>query len=317
MTEAYSSLVLEHFRRPRNRGRHPRANASAEGANPLCGDRIRIECEVSGARVVSIMFTGDACAICVASASLLSGRVEAMAIPDVMAMPDDEVVGWLEGAVPPARRRCATLPLDTLRHALTPLVPVSIVRPVILAAGAGRRFGGDKLLALVDGEPMIRIVAGAYAELCGRATVVVSRDARLAAALEGLPVDIVVNAGADEGIASSIRAGIAGNAHRPAVMIALADEPRVDRPLVMKVMQLWHERRAPIVVPRYNGEPGHPVLFDQAIYGDLLELKGDRGAKGLIDRLGDAVLSVDVEQPRPIDIDRPEDLDRLAAGGAE
>jgi molybdenum cofactor cytidylyltransferase len=308
---SYTAVVLEHFRRPHNKGRHPNPNASAEGANPSCGDRIRIECAVSSARVVSVMFTGDACAICVASASLLSGRVRGMSIPGAMILPDDEILRWLGGEIPAARRRCATLPLDTLRQALTPFVAVSIVRPVILAAGAGRRFGGDKLLALIDGVPLIRFAAAAYAELCGQVTVVISKDERLRAAVADLPVQIVVNEDADEGIASSIRAGVAASGLHPAVMIALADEPRVDRALVVRVMRLWHERGAPIVVPRYNGEPGHPVLFDKAVYGDLMKLSGDRGARGLIDSFGAAVLSVDVDQPRPVDIDRPADIEQL------
>ena len=104
---SYTDLVIEHFRRPHNKGRHPNPNAVAEGANPLCGDRIRIECEVSAARVSSAMFTGDACAICVASASLLSDRVRGMNVRDVMTIADESVVDALQGAVPPARRRCA------------------------------------------------------------------------------------------------------------------------------------------------------------------------------------------------------------------
>jgi molybdenum cofactor cytidylyltransferase len=307
----YTDLVLEHFRRPHNKGRHPRANAGAEGANPLCGDRIRIECEVSGARVLSAMFSGDACAICVASASLLSDLVRGKSVRDIMTLDDASAFEALGGEVPPARRRCATLPLETLRHALTPFVAVSVARPVVLAAGFGRRFGGDKMLAEIDGVPMIRLVAGAYAELCGQVTLVVSDDERLRAAVAGLQVELVVNEQAGEGIASSIRAAVEHSREHPALMIALGDEPRVDRSLVMRVMQLWHETRAPVVVPRYNGEPGHPVLFDEAVYGDLLSLKGDRGAKGLIDRYGDKVLSVDVDGPRPIDIDVTADLDKL------
>jgi molybdenum cofactor cytidylyltransferase len=270
-----------------------------------------MECEVSGARVVSAMFTGDACAICVASASLLSERARGMPVRDIMTLGDQSAVDALRGAVPPARRRCATLPLETLRQALTPFVAVSIARPVVLAAGFGRRFGGDKMLAEIDGVPMVRIVASAYAELCGQATLVVSDDARLRAAVEGLHVDLVVNERASEGIASSIRAAVEHSREHPALMIALGDEPRVDRSLVMRVMQLWHETRAPVVVPRYNGEPGHPVLFDEAVYGDLLSLKGDRGAKGLIERYGDEVLSVDVDGPRPVDVDVTADLDKL------
>lgn len=311
MTESYPALVLEHFRRPRNKGRHPRPNASAEGANPLCGDRIRIECEVSGTRVLSAMFTGDACAICVASASLLSERVRGMTVLEIMTIADESALDALDGSVPPPRRRCATLPLDTLRHALSPFVPVSIVRPIVLAAGAGRRFGGDKMLALVDGEPLIRVVASAYAELCGRATVVIPPDDRLRVALDGIAADIVVNDRSSEGIASSIRTGVASCAPHPAVMIALGDEPRVDRTLVMKVMRLWHEARAPIVVPLYNGEPGHPVLFDGTVYPDLLQLTGDRGARGLIEGMGNRVLSVDAGGHRPLDIDLPEDLGKL------
>jgi len=311
VTESYPDLVLEHFRRPRNKGRHPRPNASAEGANALCGDRIRIECEVSGARVVSAMFTGDACAICVASASLLSERVRGMPVLEIMTIADDSALHALEGPVPPARRRCATLPLDTLRHALSPFVPVSIVRPVVLAAGAGRRFGGGKMLAPIDGEPLIRVVASAYAELCGRVTVVIPPDDRLRAALDGIAVDTVVNEHSSEGIASSIRAGVADCASHPAVMIALGDEPRVDRTLVMKVMRLWHESRAPVVVPLYNGEPGHPVLFDETVYPDLLQLTGDRGARGLIERMAARVLPVDAGGDRPLDIDSPEDLGRF------
>lgn len=307
----YTDLVVQLFRQPHNKGRHPNPNASAEGANPLCGDRIRIECEVSSARVVTAMFTGDACAICVASASLLSDRVRGMTVRDVMTIADESVIDALQGAVPPARRRCATLPIETLRQALTPFVAVSIARPVVLAAGAGRRFGGDKMLADVDGQPMVRHVASAYAELCGGVTIVVSSDPRLARALDGVAADVVVNREANEGIAASIRAAVEHSRAHPALMIALGDEPRVDRALVMRVMQLWHESRAPMVVPRYSGEPGHPVLFDEATYDDLLTLTGDRGAKGLIERYGSKVLAVDVEGPRPVDIDTTKDLERL------
>jgi CTP:molybdopterin cytidylyltransferase MocA/NifU-like protein involved in Fe-S cluster formation len=308
---SYTDLVIEHFRRPHNKGRHPNPNAAAEGANPLCGDRIRMECDVLGARVVSAMFSGDACAICVASASLLSDRVRGASVREIMALSDESVIEALQDAVPPARRRCAILPLETLRQALTPFVAVSIARPVVLAAGAGRRFGGDKMLATIDGQPMIRQVATAYTELCGQATIVISGDERLRAAIDGLPVDVVVNEQAAEGIASSIRLAVEHSRNHPALMIALGDEPRVDRGLVMRVMQLWHDTRAPIVAPRYNDGPGHPVLFDEATYDDLLALSADRGARGLIERYGTKVLSVEVGGPRPVDIDTTKDLEKL------
>ena len=105
MTEPYSSVVLEHFRRPHNRGRLENANAVAEGLNPLCGDRIRIECEVADGRIGDAAFTGDACAICVAAASVLSERVKGLSLQAAMMIGDQQIVRWLEGPVPTARRR--------------------------------------------------------------------------------------------------------------------------------------------------------------------------------------------------------------------
>ena len=311
MTGSYSSVVLEHFRRPMNRERLANANAVADGSNPLCGDRIRIECEVTAGRIEHAAFTGDACAICVAAASVLSDRVTGMAVRDTMAIGDRQLIAWLEAPLPPARVRCATLPLETLQRALTPLVPVAPARPVILAAGTGSRFGGDKLTAMVDGEPMLRGVVRAYAAVCGRVTVVTRSQSQFDAALEGLPVTVVTNADADEGIASSIRAAVSSCSDRPAVMIALGDEPRVDRSLVVAVIDRWQETGATVVAPRFGGVLGHPVLFDRNCFADLLALDGDAGARGVIRHLRDRVQYVDVDRAPPADIDSQDDLRKL------
>jgi CTP:molybdopterin cytidylyltransferase MocA/NifU-like protein involved in Fe-S cluster formation len=309
--DSYSSVVLEHFHHPLNRGRLENANASAEGSNPLCGDRIRIECEVEAGRVEDAAFTGDACAICIAAASMLSERVKGLTVQIAMLLGDQQLVDWLEGPVPPARRRCATLPLETLHRALLALVPPTPVRPVILAAGGGRRFGGDKLTAMVDGEPMLRGVVRAYAALCGRVTVVARSQSQFETTLHDLPVTVVANPDADEGIASSIRAAVSSCSDRPAVMIALADEPRVDRTLVVAVLNRWQETAAPVVAPRFAGIVGHPVVFDRSCFADLLALDGDTGARGVIRKMGDAVQYVDVDRTPPVDIDTPDDLGRL------
>lgn len=118
MTSAYRAVVLEHFRHPRNRGPLVGATASVEGANPLCGDRIRIEVLTDGECVVDARFTADACALCIASASLLTDYVRGMHVADACAV----YLAWLheslEGAPPAARAKCAILPLDTLHRAL-------------------------------------------------------------------------------------------------------------------------------------------------------------------------------------------------------
>ena len=115
---AYREIVLEHFRRPRNRGPLAGADVSIEGANPLCGDRVRVELRVVEGAIAAAGFTADACVLCVASASLLTEHVRGMRASDVRELGDAIALELVGGSVPAARRRCATLPLDTLRRAL-------------------------------------------------------------------------------------------------------------------------------------------------------------------------------------------------------
>jgi nitrogen fixation protein NifU and related proteins len=115
---AFRAAVLEHFRRPRNRGTLDAPSAQAEGANPLCGDRVRIQIVVAGDVVTDARFTADACAICVASASVLTDHVRGLSLGDARAVETAWVYDALEGEPPSARRRCALLPFDTLKRAL-------------------------------------------------------------------------------------------------------------------------------------------------------------------------------------------------------
>jgi nitrogen fixation NifU-like protein len=118
---AYRRVVIELFRHPKNRGPLADASASAEGANLLCGDRIRIELRGDRSHVSEARFTADACALCIAAASLLTERVRGMSVDDALRVDTGWLFESLEGEPPPARRKCAILPLDTLRRALAAL----------------------------------------------------------------------------------------------------------------------------------------------------------------------------------------------------
>ena len=109
--DLYSDVVLEHYRRPRNRGRLPNADATAEAANPLCGDVIRFEIAVEGETIREARFSGDACAISTAAASILTGLVFGAPLGDVARITDTQMIAELKAAIPPARMRCAVLPL--------------------------------------------------------------------------------------------------------------------------------------------------------------------------------------------------------------
>jgi len=113
----YGDVIGEHFRRPRNQGPLPDATAAAEVVNPLCGDRIRVAVLVDRGSIVDARFVANACAICIAAASLLTEHVRGMSHNDGARLDDASVLA-LVGTVPPGRTRCATLPVEALRRAL-------------------------------------------------------------------------------------------------------------------------------------------------------------------------------------------------------
>jgi nitrogen fixation NifU-like protein len=123
MTLPYGAIVLDHFRRPRNRRALDTPTTTREGYNPLCGDRVRIELELEEGAVRSAAFTANACVICTASASLLTERVTGLSLERASQLTDEETIAALGTQVPAGRLMCAILPVRTLREALAGLPP--------------------------------------------------------------------------------------------------------------------------------------------------------------------------------------------------
>ena len=191
-----------------------------------------------------------------------------------------------------------------------------MVAGLLLASGASRRFGSNKLLADLAGRPVARWSAEALAAAVDSLVVVIPPEsAALRAVLRGLPVRFVENDTAHEGMASSIRAGVAALSRDvEAVVIALGDQPTIDPQVVRRVVTAW--RAAPVgasaVTTAYTDGRGHPTLFAAEHFPSLLTLEGDRGARDLLASLGDAVAVVEVAGARPADVDTPETLEKLA-----
>jgi nitrogen fixation NifU-like protein len=114
----YSATILEHFRRPRNRGPLEHADRAGEAHNPLCGDRIRLALRTRDEQILETRFHADACAICIASASLLTERLHGMDLNAARMIDEATVISALGADLREERRRCATLPLEALRAAL-------------------------------------------------------------------------------------------------------------------------------------------------------------------------------------------------------
>ena len=181
------------------------------------------------------------------------------------------------------------------------------IAAVILAAGAGRRMGGPKALLVVDGETLLR--RAARAALAAGCAPVVAVVGPWDPELEDLGVLRVPNPEADEGMASSIRTGLAALPHGvEAVLILAVDQPAVDAALLRGLLELFQTASGRPAACAYADTLGVPAVFPARLIPDLLDLRGDRGAKALLLQEGAVTL------PFPEgaqDLDRPGDLTRV------
>lgn len=184
---------------------------------------------------------------------------------------------------------------------------------VVLAAGAGSRFGGGKLLTaygrgvLLDGA-----LAAAFAAPVRRVTVVTGADGSQvaeAAMAYDPSVQIVDAHDWEEGMAASLRAGIAGlPADAEACMIFLGDMPRVPH-AVLKPLCEAVRNGAWAAAPVFGGRRGNPVVISRALFPQVLALKGDMGARAILHALGDRLALIEAPDDGVLfDVDEPADV---------
>jgi CTP:molybdopterin cytidylyltransferase MocA/NifU-like protein involved in Fe-S cluster formation len=323
MPNPYGPKLIEHFRHPRNRGTLASPTISQEGTNPLCGDRVRIELCVVDHIVREARFTANACALCVASASVLTGLVTGAPFEEVETLTVDDLLRPLESDVPASRINCIRLPLTVMHtglllyrrtHGLAASERPQPVVAVVLAAGRARRFGAQKLLAPYGDSTVLRTVIETLRRCAvDHVVVVTGADGEaMRSSLAGLPVSWVVNRQAEQGMSSSIAAGMADLAPNVgAALVVLGDQPTLSAQVVDRLVHSWRNGNGPIVAPRYHGLRGNPVLFDRSVFEELHGLEGDRGARDLIAADPDRVMHVDVAEPPPLDLDTLSDYDEL------
>ncbi|MFB6298003.1 MAG: NTP transferase domain-containing protein [Salinirussus sp.] len=185
---------------------------------------------------------------------------------------------------------------------------------VLLAAGMGTRFeAGNKLLAAVDGVPIVRRAARSLvvSSVAG-VTAVVGHDAEaVRGALAGLDLSIRHNPDYERGQSTSVGTGVEAARQRgwDACLFALGDMPAVSPATVDTLVGAYREGRGTVLAPAYDGMRGNPVLFDGRHYGELTAVTGDRGGRAIIEEQGTLVPVDDPGVRR--DVDRTEDLDGL------
>lgn len=185
------------------------------------------------------------------------------------------------------------------------------VAAIILAAGGSRRLGRPKLLIPYQGVPLLRrAIDAASGAGCVEVLVVLGGDRdHYRPLLQGTPARGVHNPDYDQGMSSSIRAGIRALArHAEAAVIMLADQPRIDAKIVRGLIDAYTHTRKRIVACRYGPVLGAPTLFDRSMFVELLLLEGDQGARAVMDTHPRDVGAVEIPPQAALDIDLPEDV---------
>jgi molybdenum cofactor cytidylyltransferase len=182
-----------------------------------------------------------------------------------------------------------------------------VIAGLVLAAGASRRLGRNKLLLPFRGGTVLSTtVARLLASRLDRVIVVLGHAEGEVRSRAGLPEDprlrIVTNAGWEEGMASSLRRGVEAAAEAEAVVVALGDQPDTDPEVVGRLVAAFQDgatlalpvvRQGPTagigreeraIDERTTERPGHPVLFARLLYPELLALRSDTGARDVVTR---------------------------------
>jgi molybdenum cofactor cytidylyltransferase len=181
---------------------------------------------------------------------------------------------------------------------------------VLLAAGASRRFGGEKLLAPLGDSRVGILAARALRPAVERGVAVVRpEDEKLARLLEVEGFEPLPFAGAARGMGASLAFGVAAAADADGWLVGLADMPFLEATTVARVAERLRLGSDRIVAPSFRGRRGHPVGFRQDLLPELLALHGDRGARSLLaDHVAEVSLLECDDEGILLDVDSAGDL---------
>jgi molybdenum cofactor cytidylyltransferase len=183
---------------------------------------------------------------------------------------------------------------------------------VVLSAGESSRMGRPKALLPIDGQTFIEKIVGALKESSvAKVIVVLGHNAdEMRRHIQHLPIEILVNPDYKLGQLSSLQVAVRSlekEADCDGMLVHLVDHPYVNTQLLESMIKLCEETAKLIIVPRYNGKRGHPVIFSRKLFKELLAAPMDQGAKAVVDAHRADTLEIDTEDEGiTLDIDTPE-----------
>lgn len=190
----------------------------------------------------------------------------------------------------------------------------TVLSGLVLAAGSASRFGSQKLLADLAGRPLLEHALGAMsAAPVDRVVCVLGSEAEaILAAVDMKRAEPVVCPDWREGQAASLRTGVDALSDADVIVVTLGDQPLITADAIRRVIA-GRDPGAAATRAAYKGVPGHPVLLERRIFGELLGVHGDVGARDLLNQLDVSAVACD-DLGSPFDVDTEEDLRSLPEG---
>lgn len=186
---------------------------------------------------------------------------------------------------------------------------------VILAAGRGERFGGDKLSSQIHGRPVYQYTLDLARSFPGVEKMIVTGNERIAQAALEAGVTPVENREPDRGISWSLKLGLkAMREKKPEVegiLFCVCDQPGLRAATIQKIWNRAAVKREKIICAGHEGRSGNPVLWPGKYFPELMELEGDVGGRAVMARHPDQVEIVESRDTELRDIDRKEDLEEI------
>lgn len=190
---------------------------------------------------------------------------------------------------------------------------------IILAAGESKRMGSPKQLLQIEGKSLIHRTAEiALATDCYPVVMVIGANKpQIAPEIVDLPLTIIDNPMWHEGMSSSVKMGLAGvymtYKEIEAVIILVCDQPYLSVSLLERMVEIYTTKKPRLIACRYGEELGVPALFDRTLFEELLDLRGDKGAKPVLMKHLDEAHILQFEAGS-IDLDTPDEYQAFLDG---
>ncbi len=183
---------------------------------------------------------------------------------------------------------------------------------IFLASGVSRRFCGNKLMAEFDGKPLIwHAIKTVPLELFHK-TIVVAHDESVINTAKVMGMDVFINKDYQEGISSSVKAGLKALGDLDGYMFAVCDQPLRKKSSVARLVELFINNPENIAAMSFNGQRGNPVIFPNSFKDLLMGLDRDKGGGYIVSQNEDKVILCEAcSRVEMLDVDYKSDIERL------